>query len=164
MANSLPFIHPKPTDTQVAQRLQDVLTRTYSVYLATHNYHWNIEGVQFVALHGMLEQQYRALFLAIDEIAERIRALGSYAQPFDGENIIHALQSISNVLAKECDINVRADSMVENLIVLHESAVKSCQSAKDAANQIDDDETENLMVERVTAHQKTLWMLRSILK
>ncbi len=151
---SLVFPQPKQADKVVVQGLQDVLTSTYGVYLATHNYHWNIEGTQFVSLHGLFDQQYNALFQAIDVIAERIRALGEYALPFEGDNIVQALKSISNALNKETDANARGHRMVQNLLVLNEETVAACQKAKHSAQKVDDDETENLMVERITAHQK----------
>lgn len=162
--NSLVFPQPKQADKIVIQGLQNVLTSTYGVYLATHNYHWNVEGPQFVSLHSLFEQQYNALFQAIDVIAERIRALGDYALPFEGDNIVQALKSISNALNKETDANARGHRMVQNLLVLNEEAVTACQTAKHAAQKAEDDETENLMVERITAHQKALWLLRSNLK
>ena len=154
----------KHSNNAVSQTLQNVLANTYGVYLATHNYHWNVEGSQFVALHTLFEQQYNELFLAVDAIAERIRALGDYALPFEGENVVQISRMTSNALNKETAADDRADRMLQNLIELNEAVVKSCQISKNIAQNVSDDETENLMIERITAHQKALWMLSSALK
>ena len=105
-----------------------------------------------------------ALFLAVDTIAERIRALGDYALPFEGSNVVQISKMTSNALNKETAADDRADRMVQNLVELNEAVIKSCQSSKKIAQNVRDDESENLMVERITAHQKALWMLSSILK
>ena len=148
----------------VAKILQTVLANSYGLYLVTHNYHWNVEGVNFYPLHKIFEEQYNELFQAIDKIAERIRALDDYALPFEGDQILQITRMTSNALNKETDANARADRMVYNLMTLNETVVKSCQSAKEEAQKQLDDETENLMVERITIHQKAMWMMRSILK
>ncbi len=155
---------PKMSDNPVAAALQKVLADTYGLYLATHNYHWNVEGPNFVALHALFSEHYNALIVAVDDIAERIRALGDYALPFEGDDILKLLKSTSNALNKEANTNERAMRMVHNLISLHGSVVESCNTAIKTARQEKDAETENLMVERVTYHQKTLWMLSSIVK
>jgi len=155
---------PQHAHSAVAQTLQNVLANTYGLYLATHNYHWNVEGSKFVPLHTLFEGQYNELFLAIDSIAERIRALGEYALPFEGENVVQISRMTSNALNKETAADDRAVRMVQNLVELNEAVVKSCQTCKKVAQNVRDDESENLMVERITAHQKALWMLGSILK
>jgi starvation-inducible DNA-binding protein len=148
----------------IANSLQGVLASTYGLYLMTHNYHWNVEGERFYPLHKMFEDQYNELFQAVDVVAERIRALGDYALPFEGEDILESSKMVSNALNKEADSGSRAQRMVMNLMNANEEAVKNCQAAKKAAQGLQDDETENLMVERITAHQKAIWMLRSSLK
>ena len=150
-----------PSQTPETQNLQVVLASTYGLFLMTHNYHWNVEGKRFYPLHKMFEDQYTALFQAVDVIAERIRALNDYALAFEGENILESSKMISNALNKETDAELRADRMVLNLINANEGTVKSCQTAKQNAQETHDNETENLMVERITAHQKTMWMLKS---
>lgn len=155
---------PKPLHSPVAEALQTVLANTYGLYLATHNYHWNVEGPQFSALHNLFEVQYNELFLAIDAIAERIRGLGDYALPFEGENIIQISKMTSNPLNKEISANDRAERMVRNLLELNEALIKANQGAKIIAQSQGDDETENLIVERITAHQKAIWMLGSTIK
>ena len=155
---------PKHANSAVSQSLQSVLANTYGLYLATHNYHWNVEGPNFFALHTLFEGQYNQLFLAIDAIAERIRALGDYALPFEAENIIQISKMTSNALNKETAANDRANRMLQNLVELNEAVVKSCEASKKIAQNVRDDESENLMVERITVHQKALWMLGSVLK
>jgi starvation-inducible DNA-binding protein len=152
------------TSDAVAQALQEVLEGTYGLYLATHNYHWNVEGEKFVTLHTLFEGQYNELFLAVDLVAERIRALGKYALPFEGDNIIKISKMISNPLNKETDANLRADRMVLNLTTLTGDLINICRAAKEEALNAEDDETGSLIIERITAHQKALWMLESTLK
>jgi starvation-inducible DNA-binding protein len=165
MTNSVTLHMPwHSSNDEKRKYMQDVLANTYGLYLATHNYHWNVEGAEFLTLHKLFEKQYLELFEAIDVIGERIRAIGDYALPFEGEDILRNLKMVSNALNKEQDANDRAIRMVHNLIGLQEELIKSCQIAKDEACDIDDDETENLMVERITAHQKQLWMLKSVIK
>jgi starvation-inducible DNA-binding protein len=155
---------PISLSNPMAESLQDVLANTYGLYLATHNYHWNVEGQKFLPLHMYFETQYNELFLAVDTIAERIRALNMYALPFEGDNLTQITKLTSNALNKELESDERAMRMVQNLIALNESTVKSCQISKKIAQNLRDDETENLLIERITVHQKALWMLSSIAK
>ena len=164
MKNPVTLHSQKSLNNPVTQVLQDVLADTYGLYLATHNYHWNVEGSKFIILHKLFEDQYNELFLAVDLIAERIRALGDYALPFEGDNIIKISKMTSNALNKESKADERAERMVHNLIELNEAVIKSCQWAKEEFRNVNDDESDNLMVERITVHQKALWMLRSIVK
>jgi starvation-inducible DNA-binding protein len=152
------------SDTPLSKAIQEVLTSTYGLYLATHNYHWNVEGQKFLPLHSLFGAQYNQLFIAIDVIAERMRSIGAYALPFEGDNIVQSLKKTSNALNKEKDSNARADRMVHNLILLQDTVIKDCQLAKKAAQNVRDAESENLMIERMTAHQKSNWMLRSTVK
>ena len=164
MTAPVTLTHVRHSNNAVSQALQSVLANTYGLYLATHNYHWNVEGSQFLPLHTLFERQYNELFLAVDTIAERIRALGDYALPFEGENVIQISRMTSNALNKETAADDRADRMLENLIELNESVIKSCQASKKIAQNVRDDESENVLIERITAHQKALWMLESALK
>jgi starvation-inducible DNA-binding protein len=160
--NRLETLHnPKKADNTLSKNLQTVLSNTYGLYLATHNYHWNVEGANFFPLHKLFEEQYNDLFEAIDMIAERIRALDSYALPFEGDDILNMLKTTSSAMNKESDANARATRMIHNLIEINEKVIVSCQAAKLDAQTAHDDESENLMVERITYHQKALWMLRS---
>lgn len=164
MAAPTTLYHAKHSDQAVAQNLQGVLTNTYGLYLATHNFHWNVDGSKFVPLHALFEGQYNELFLAVDTLAERIRALGCYAMPFGGEDVIRISKATAEVLDMDGTADDRANRMVQNLIELNEAVVKSCQATKIAARGAHDDESENLIVERITVHQKALWMLESVLK
>ncbi len=164
MTNSVVIHQPKQSNNPVTLALQDVLASTYGLLLSTHNYHWNVEGGNFIPLHKLFEGQYNELFGAVDEIAERIRALGDYALPFEGSNIMDVSKMTSNALNKETDANERGIRMIHNLIMLNKAVIEKCQFAKDKSRNTSDDETENLMVTRVTVHQKALWMLNSIAK
>lgn len=164
MPSPTTLLQPRHSNDAVSKTLQNVLASTYGLYLATHNYHWNVEGSKFVQLHTLFESQYNALFQAVDLIAERIRALGDYALPFEGDSIIQISKMTSNALNKETAADDRADRMVQNLIELNEAVIKSCQASKKIAQNVRDDESENMLVERITAHQKALWMLSSVLK
>jgi starvation-inducible DNA-binding protein len=159
-----PLFSPKAAANQVAQALQGVLKDTYALYLATHNYHWNVEGHNFVGLHTLFETQYNELFAAVDVIAERIRALDVYALPNHYEEVLKALQNLSNPLNKDTAKGDVADRMIRNLLDLNGKVVDAAQAAKKAADKAGDDETQDLMVERIQIHQKASWMLRSIIK
>lgn len=145
----------------VTQSLQGLLKDTYALYLATHNYHWNVEGANFVGLHTLFEQQYTELFAAIDEIAERIRALDAYALPNHYEDVLKALTALPNPLQKSGD---RTKAMIENLIKLNTKAMEAAQAGKRVAEKAGDDETVDVCVGRITVHQKANWMLKSIIK
>jgi starvation-inducible DNA-binding protein len=123
----------------------------------TQNYHWNVEGSSFAQLHLLFEQQYTELFTAIDEIAERLRALGAYAPGTLKEFLL--LSSIS-------EDKKRPDSkgMILRLRDAHRQSAKSAQAAKEIATRAKDDETVDLMVGRITVHEKQAWMLTSLLK
>lgn len=164
MLSSVSSQQPTQTIPTVGQDLQNVLADTYSLYLMTHNYHWNVEGQNFLPFHTLFEAQYNELFHAIDVIAERIRAVGEYALPFDSDKIIQISKMASNPLNKDINATARASRMVDNLIAMNMAVIRSCQAVKEAARTIHDDETENLMVERITAHQKALWFLSSTTK
>ncbi len=163
MNNILNVKKSENLNTQVADDLQVVLSSTYGLELMAHNYHWNVEGPSFLSLHKMFEEQYNELFQATDVIAERIRALSAYALPFEGEDILSISKMTSNALNKETDPNLRAERMMLNLMNVHQAVIEKCQTAKSSAKDAEDDETENLMTERITAHQKAVWMLRASL-
>jgi starvation-inducible DNA-binding protein len=164
--------HPMPSTASkiataehpVANALQTFLKDTYSLYLITHNYHWNVEGPKFFSLHTLFEQQYNELFAAIDVIAERIRVLDVYALPNHYHEIFQALDNLSNPQHKETDKDAVADRMVHNLIEFHEKVIASAQALKKHAAKHEDDESEDLAVQRIQVHQKAVWMLRSIVK
>ncbi len=155
-----------PSGQPVAAKLQTLLQDTYAAFLLTHNYHWNVEGMHFVSLHTLFEQQYTELFAAIDVIAERIRALGGYSLDGEYSAVAKKITSVQNPLhsRKAGDKDAVSREMIANLISLNQQAVASAQDVKKAATKAGDDETVDLTVERITVHQKALWMLGSLLK
>jgi starvation-inducible DNA-binding protein len=157
----------KPTAKKapnVADALQNVLSDTYTLFLVTHNYHWNVEGQNFVSLHTLFEQQYNEQFAAVDEIAERIRALDAYALPTQYGEILTQVSKFNAPAGKDKSKQSVAEKMIANLVVLHERVVKSAQIAKELADDMDDEESEDLTIARIQTHQKALWMLKSLLK
>lgn len=162
--NASPAVSVSASNHPVAAALQPLLKESLALYLVTHHYHWNVEGANFVSLHTLFEQQYQELFAANDEIAERIRALDAYALPDIYESITDKLKYVSNPLNKDSDKGVVARRMIENLVTLNKEAVKAAQAAKQAAQKANDDESEDLCVGRIKAHDKAIWMLSSLLK
>ena len=141
----------------LAVSLNQVLADSYALMSLTHLAHWNVEGPGFFALHTAFQTQYEELFIAIDEIAERIRALDSYA--------IGGLGALGKTAAmKEFVSPLPQDGYVRALIVAHEKLIKDAAIARAIAGEMNDPETEDLMIGRTTLHQKTLWMLKSYLK
>jgi len=140
---------------EIAEGLSRVLADTYTLYLKTHNYHWNVTGPQFRTLHLMFEEQYRELWAATDEIAERIRALGEFAPGTYAEfGKLSTLQEDNGVPG--------ADQMVKNLVKGHEQVVKTARDLFKQASDADDEVTADLMVQRMQVSEKTAWMLRSL--
>lgn len=147
-----------PTDQreQIAQGLARLLADSYTLYLKTHNFHWNVTGPMFNTLHTMFELQYTELALAVDGIAERIRALGvaapgSYKQ--FGE-----LTSI----AEETGVP-DANAMIRQLVEGQESIVRTARSVFPQADAANDEPTADLLTQRMQVHEKNAWMLRSML-
>ncbi len=142
---------------KVAQGLSRVLADTYTLYLATHNFHWNVEGPMFNTLHLMFMEQYTELWTALDEIAERIRSLG-YPAP-GGYKAFARLTSI-----EEPDGVPAAMDMVAILVKGHEAVARTARAVFPAANSAGDESTADLLTQRLQVHEKTAWMLRSLLK
>lgn len=137
--------------------LNQVLADTYALMSLTHLAHWNVEGPGFFALHTAFQTQYEELFAASDEIAERIRARGAYA--------IGGLSKMAQTAQiKEFAAPLSQEDYVKTLIGANEKLVADAGKARDVAGEANDPESQDLMVERVTLHQKTIWMLRSFLK
>lgn len=145
------------TTTSVVEALRQVVADSYALMGQTHLCHWNVEGPSFFALHSAFEEQYTELFTAVDEIAERIRALGAYAP--GGLANLAALARM-----KELPEKATADKMVQHLATLHSKFIADARTARDLAADSGDKETEDLMIGRIEIHQKTLWMLESYLK
>jgi len=140
----------------IATGLSRVLADTYTLYLKTHNYHWNVTGPQFNDLHAMFMVQYTELWNSVDLIAERIRSLGHFA-PGSYKSFVE-LSSI-----KEEDGVPQATKMIENLLAGHETVARTCREAFPAAEKAGDQPTMDLLTQRMQVHEKTAWMLRSIL-
>lgn len=142
---------------EVAGGLSKLLADTYTLYLKTHNFHWNVEGPMFQTLHIMFMGQYTEMWNALDVIAERIRALGHYAPGSYSEFI--KLSSI-----KESKSVPKANKMIEELILGHEAVIKTTRSIFDSAEKAKDQTTMDVLTQRLDIHEKTAWMLRSLLK
>ena len=140
----------------VVDGLSRVLADSYTLYIKTHGHHWNVTGPDFPALHTMFEDQYTELAGAVDEVAERIRAVGAPAPA--GFSAFSRLTSIGE---KEGDLT--AQEMVADLLDGHEKVAKTAKVTLDVADAANDDVTVDLMVQRIAVHDKTAWMLRSTL-
>jgi len=141
---------------QIGEGLSRLLADTYTVYLKTHNFHWNVTGPMFNTLHLMFETQYNELALAVDLIAERIRALGlpapgSYAQFAK----LTCIQEETGVPA--------AEEMIRQLVKDQETVVRTARSIFPAVEKAGDEPTADLLTQRMQIHEKTAWMLRSML-
>ena len=140
----------------IAHGLAKLLANTYTLYLKTHNFHWNVEGPQFHTLHAMFEEQYIELAAAVDEIAERIRALGEYAP-----GSWHEFAKLGEI--KESSERITAKDMTKQLLQDHETIARLCREMLPTADEANDDVSADLMTQRMTVHEKTAWMLRSLL-
>lgn len=141
----------------IAEGLAKVLADTYTLYLKTHNFHWNVTGPMFQTLHLMFEQQYNELALAVDLVAERIRALGHPAPGSYAE--FSKLSSIG-----EASGVPRAEDMIRQLVDGQESLVRTARNVFATAEKASDQVTIDLLTQRMQVHEKTAWMLRSLLE
>ena len=141
----------------IADGLSKVLADSYMLYLRTHNYHWNVTGELFHSLHEQFEEQYLELADAIDEIAERIRALGHKAPGTFKE--FQKLTSLDESVEEP-----EAMEMVRRLAIGNEQVIRTARQALDPANNAADEATIDLLTQRLTVHSKTAWMLRSHLE
>lgn len=141
----------------IADELSKVLADSYMLYLRTHNYHWNVTGELFHSLHEQFEEQYTELAEAIDEIAERIRALG-YRAPGTFQEF-HELTSL-----REDQEEPEALEMVRRLALGNEKLLRTARQALAPAKAADDEATIDLLTQRLNVHSKTAWMLRSHLE
>lgn len=140
----------------IAKGLAAMLADTYTLYLKTHNFHWNVTGPMFNTLHLMFETQYKELALAVDSIAERIRSLGERAPGSYAE--FGKLASIDEAVGTP-----DAKSMIRQLVEGNEAVVKTARSMFPTADDVGDEATTDLLTERMQIHEKTAWMLRSLL-
>ena len=145
---------------QIAQGLSVFLSDAYTLYLKTHNFHWNVTGPMFNALHNMFEAQYTEQWTALDDIAERIRALGFNAPGSYAEFI--RLSTIK----EEPGLTEAPDwrEMVRQLVVGNEAVCRTARTVLDVADDADDAPTEDLLTQRLHTHEKYAWMLRSLLQ
>ncbi len=140
----------------IAAGLSRLLADSYTLYLKTHNYHWNVTGPQFNTLHLMFEGQYTELAAAIDEIAERIRALGIRAPGSYRE-----YAEITEI--EEGDGTETAEEMTRQLAIGQETVVRTARAVFTAADAANDEPTADLLTQRMQLHEKNAWMLRSML-
>jgi starvation-inducible DNA-binding protein len=141
---------------EIADGLSRLLADTYTLYLKTHNFHWNVTGPMFQTLHLMFEQQYNELALAVDLIAERIRALG-----FPAPGTYQAFAKLSSI--DEEDGVPEAEDMIRKLVEGQEAVVRTARSIFPAVERAQDEPTADLLTQRMQVHEKTAWMLRSLL-
>lgn len=141
----------------IADGLSKLLADTYTLYLKTHSFHWNVTGPQFNTLHNMFMLQYTELWNALDLIAERIRALGHFAPGSYGQYA--ALTSI-----KEEPGVPKANDMLKQLVEGHETVARTARGIFPAAEAGGDESTADLLTQRLQIHEKTAWMLRSMLE
>jgi starvation-inducible DNA-binding protein len=142
----------------IAKGLSALLADTYTLYLTTHNFHWNVTGPMFNTLHTMFMAQYTELWNAVDPIAERIRSLGHAAPGSYAEfGKLSSLKDAPTTPPKALD-------MVRILVEGHEAVARTARSIFPAADKADDQPTADLLTQRLDVHEKTAWMLRSLLE
>ncbi len=141
---------------KIADGLSKLLANTYTLYLKTHNFHWNVTGPMFNTLHLMFEGQYVELAEAVDTLAERIRALGFFApgsyREFAQLSSIPEAQGVPS-----------AEEMIRQLVQDHETIVRLTREAAPTAEEANDESTADLLTQRLQIHEKTAWMLRALL-
>ncbi len=142
---------------KIVEGLSRLLADTYTLYLKTHNFHWNVIGPMFNTLHLMFEQQYNELALAVDLIAERIRALG-----FPAPGTYAEFSKLSSI-PESPGIVPQAEEMIKLLVEGNEAVVRTARSIFDAVEQAHDESTADLLTQRMQTHEKTAWMLRSLI-
>lgn len=148
---------PETTRKAIAQNLSRLLADTYTLYLKTHNFHWNVTGPMFNTLHLMFETQYNELALAVDLIAERIRALG---EPAPGSYVQFA--ELSSI--KEETGVPDAKEMIRQLVQGQESVTRTARSIFPLIEEAHDEPSADLLTQRMQVHEKNAWMLRSLLQ
>ncbi|MGP1717742.1 MAG: Dps family protein [Methylophilus sp.] len=142
---------------EIAEGVSKLLADTYTLYLKTHYFHWNVTGPMFNTLHLMFETQYTELALAVDLIAERIRSLGVHAPG--------TYAQFSKLTSIEETVDVpKAQDMISELVAGHEAVCRTARSVFPAAEKAADEATADLLTQRLQLHEKTAWMLRSLLE
>jgi starvation-inducible DNA-binding protein len=141
---------------EIAEGLSRVLADTYTLYLKTHNYHWNVTGPMFNTLHLMFETQYNELWMAVDILAERIRSLGEFSPGTYRE--FAELTSIEEATGVPS-----AEEMLADLVAGHEACARTARTVFPIAEAGKDESTADLLTQRLQIHEKTAWMLRSMI-
>ncbi|HYG85034.1 MAG TPA: Dps family protein [Azospirillum sp.] len=141
----------------IAEGLSRVLADTFALYLKTHSFHWNVTGPMFNTLHVMFMEQYTELWNALDELAERIRALG-----FPAPGSFSQFTKLSTV-TEETSVP-RANDMIRQLVEGHEAVARTARAVFPMAEEANDQPTADLLTQRLQIHEKTAWMLRSLLE
>ncbi len=147
---------PEHQRQTIADGLARLLADTYTLYLKTHNFHWNVTGPMFATLHTLFEEHYTELAVAIDEIAERIRALG-----FPSPGSFQQFAELSSV--EEETGFPDAEAMIRQLVQGQEAVVRTARSVLPLAGEANDEPTVDLLTQRMQIHEKNAWMLRSLL-
>lgn len=147
----------QPQREAIAHGLSRLLADTYTLYLKTHNFHWNVTGPMFQTLHLMFETQYTELALAVDLVAERIRSLG-----FPAPGTYKQYAALSSI--KEEDGIPKAQEMIKLLVEGQEAVVRTARSLYPVVESAQDEATADLLTQRIQLHEKTAWMLRSLLE
>jgi starvation-inducible DNA-binding protein len=142
---------------EIAHGISTLLANTYTLYLKTHNFHWNVTGPMFQTLHTMFEVQYTELALAVDEIAERIRALG---YPAPGSYREFAELS----LIEDANGPLSAPEMIQQLVNDQETLVRNARKIVKITSEAGDEVSSDLLIGRMQVHEKTAWMLRALLE
>lgn len=142
---------------RIADGLARLLADSYTLYLKTHNYHWNVKGPMFNTLHLMFETQYTELALAVDAIAERIRSLG-----FPAPGSYKAFAGLTSI--EEADGVPSAEEMIRQLVAGQEAVVRTARGLAPVVGEANDEPTADLLTQRMQVHEKNAWMLRSLLE
>ncbi len=142
---------------EIANGLSKLLADTYGLYLKTHNFHWNVTGPMFQTLHLMFETQYNELALAVDLVAERIRSLG-----FPAPGTYSEFARLSSI--RETSGAPKAEEMIQLLVEGQETIVRTARSVFPVTEKVSDEATADLLTQRIQLHEKTAWMLRSLLE
>lgn len=157
MKMTSPTTSKTKADSDVIKGLNLTLADSYALLANTHDAHWNVEGSDFFALHKAFQEQYEDLFEAVDELAERVRALDAHPQG--------GLRNLANAAGiDEFKSPLPAKDYVAGLIVGHEKTLADLVTLRDAAGNDSDLETQDMAIKRIQQHEKTLWMLKSYLK
>lgn len=157
MSNTINIGIDEKAREEIGQGLSRLLADTYTLYLQTHNFHWNVTGPFFQQLHVQFEEHYTELAVAVDDIAERIRALGILSPGTYKE--FAELTSI-----KEVEGDISAEEMIARLVESHETVVRTARKVLQTAQEAEDESSASLVGDRLVVHEKTAWMLRSHLQ